>query len=269
MERGESQPDGFGRTERKEREWASAHDRLRLRSSEIADRKVRRFAENPKGAPASLGFLACCAVGYRAHMAWPEDALSHDEEIITSFRPHWKLLFVPFLWFVLFLVVASGIGIVFDGIGLWLLVIVAALAIWFVAKPLVAWATTRYVLTTERLITRKGLIAKSGIEIPLERITNVNFSQTVFERMLGAGDLLVESAGTTGQSEFKDIPHPDDFQSLLYKVREQRSIALSGSSPAPAKDHAESIRDLARLRDEGLISEAEYETKRRELLEDM
>ncbi|MGI9667394.1 MAG: PH domain-containing protein [Acidimicrobiia bacterium] len=201
-------------------------------------------------------------------MAWPEDALSHDEQIITSFRPHWKLLFVPFLWFIGFLIAGSLVAVYLDFARWVVLAIIVGFFVYFVVRPLVAWATTRYVLTTERLITRKGLIAKSGIEIPLERITNVNFSQSVFERMLGAGDLLVESAGTTGQSEFKDIPHPDEFQSLLYKVREQRSIELSGSAPA-GKDHAGSIRDLAKLRDEGLISAEEYEAKRQELLDDM
>ncbi|MGI9586375.1 MAG: PH domain-containing protein, partial [Acidimicrobiia bacterium] len=127
-------------------------------------------------------------------------------------------------------------------------------------------------------LPRTGLIAKRGVEIPLERITHVNFSQTVFERMLGAGDLLIESAGSTGQSEFSNIPKPDEFQTLLYKTRESRSKELSGPRSAPAvdpapaaskDDPAESIRKIAALRDEGLISEAEYEAKRRDLLEGM
>ena len=215
-------------------------------------------------------------------MSWPEDALSNDEVIITSFRPHWKLLFIPFVWFVV-LVVAFGVAAVVVT-GLWWvwLVVVVALAVFLVIRPLVNWWFTRYVLTTERLITRVGLIAQSGVEIPLERITNVNFSQSVFERMLGAGDLLIESAGSSGQSKFSNIPHPDEFQTLLYKTRERRTIELSGrggaepppppSAPSPtssAPDAAESIRKLAALRDEGLISEAEYEEKRRTLLDEV
>ena len=204
-------------------------------------------------------------------MAWPEDALSHDEEIISSFRPHWKLLFIPFLWFIGLSIAIGFVAVAFDWLQWVLLVVLAGLLIYFVIRPLVAWWTTQYVLTTERLITRKGLIAKSGVEIPLERITNVNFNQSVFERILGAGDLLVESAGSTGQSKFSDIPHPDDFQALLYKVREQRTIALSGNPQAPqaTPTQADAIRDLAKLKDEGLITDEEYEAKRRELLEDM
>lgn len=208
-------------------------------------------------------------------MAWPEDSLSADETIVTSFRPHWKLLFIPFLWFV-GLTVAMVLVAAYLDLLQW--VLIAALAVFgliFVVKPLVDWWWTRYVLTTERLITRTGLVAKSGVEIPLENITNVNFSQTFFERILGAGDLLVESAGSTGQSRFANIPHPDAFQALLYKTREQRSIALSSqrhpeTAPAPAaRDHTEEIRKLASLRDDGLISEEEYEMKRREILDEM
>lgn len=204
-------------------------------------------------------------------MAWPEDALSHDEQIITSFRPHWKLLFIPFVWFLALGATIILVAINFDWLRWVMLVVLGLMALFFVVRPITAWWFTRYVLTTERLITRSGLVAQSGVEIPLERITNVNFSQTVFERLLGAGDLLIESAGATGQSKFRDIPHPDEFQSLLYKIREQRTIALSGTRAAspPPSDPAIALRRLADLRAEGLISDVEYEAKRLELLEDL
>ncbi len=209
-------------------------------------------------------------------MSWPEDALSSDEVIITSFRPHWKLLFIPFVWFAILVIAFAGATWIVSGLWwVWLIAVLAA-ATFLVIRPLVNWWFTRYVLTTERLITRVGLIAQSGVEIPLERITNVNFSQSVFERLLGAGDLLIESAGSSGQSKFSNIPRPDQFQTLLYKTREQRTIELSGTgraAPAPpapsSSDAAESIRKLAELLDEGLISRTEYEEKRRRLLDEL
>ena len=208
-------------------------------------------------------------------MAWPEDALSDGESIITSFRPHWNLLFIPFLWF-LAAIVLLGVALALNWISgtvLWVILLAVVIAaLWLVVRPFVNWWTTRYVLTTERLITRTGLIAKSGVEIPLERITNVNFSQSVFERMLGAGDLLIESAGSTGQSKFANIPRPDDFQTVLYKVREKRTIELSGRGEPTSefKPHAaDSIQKLAELRDQGLITEEEYQEKRKKLLDEI
>lgn len=211
-------------------------------------------------------------------MAWPNDALTTDEKIITTFRPHWKLLAIPTLWFVL-LSFAWGLVIWRFNLGVYALVVYVAIAIWLVGIPVLQWWTMLYVLTTERLMTRHGLISKSGIEIPLENITNVNFSQTVFERLIGAGDLLVESAGSSGQSRFKDIPHPDVFQTELYRVREERTLFLSGRNVASSKEtgtperggvaNAELIEKLADLRDQGHISQAEFDAKRKELLDGM
>jgi len=61
------------------------------------------------------------------------------------------------------------------------------------------WINTNFVLTTDRLIFKQGIVAKKGIEIPLERINTVFFHQTVFERMLRAGDLSIESGGESGK----------------------------------------------------------------------
>ena len=206
-------------------------------------------------------------------MSWPEDALSDGETIVTSFRPHWKLLFIPFAWFVAAIVVIAISGALIGGrVTLWISLAILAAALYLIVRPLVNWWFTRYVLTTERLITRTGLIAQSGVEIPLERITNVNFSQSVFERLLGAGDLLIESAGSTGQSKFANIPHPDDFQTQLYKVRERRTIELSGKGPTTGEftpHAADSIRKIAELRDDGLITQDEYDAKRQELLDEI
>ena len=206
-------------------------------------------------------------------MPWPEDSLTDDESVVLSFRQHWKLLAIPALWF---LGVLVALFVVFQWIpggaaaDLILTLIVLGAFVWLVIRPVVSWLVTRYVLTTERLMTRTGLIAQSGIEIPLERITNVNFSQSVLERFLGAGDLLVESAGTTGQSRFANIPRPDNFVSVLYNVREQRTLALqSGTAmptPGDSDDAIEKLRRLKGLHEEGVISDVEYEQKRQELL---
>ena len=207
-------------------------------------------------------------------MAWPEDALSEDETIVTSFRPHWKTLFIPFGWFVLGMI---AIGVIFWVFGetrfdwiLALAVVVAVLVL--VARPLIDWWVTRYVLTNERLITRTGLIAKSGVEIPLENITNVNFSQTFFERVLGAGDLLVESAGSMGQSKFANIPHPDDFASLLYKTRENRTKDLAsnvGMAAAAEPDATEKLTRLKQLHSDGILTDEEYAEKRKKLVDEI
>ncbi len=148
--------------------------------------------------------------------------------------------------------------------------IVALVPLFF--TPLVKWFFTLYVLTTERLITRSGVVARSGIEIPLENINNVLFHQTILERILRSGDLLIESAGESGQSEFNDVPYPDEFQSLLYKVREERTKSLAREERNDATagpDPTEQLERLARLHRDGVLTDEEFEAKKRSLLDEM
>jgi uncharacterized membrane protein YdbT with pleckstrin-like domain len=129
------------------------------------------------------------------------------------------------------------------------------------------WATTHFVLTTERLIFRSGVVAKFGREIPLERINDVTFSQSLFERMIGAGDLLIESAGERGQETFSDIPHPDAVQQEIYRQMEaNQAQAMGGGAPRPPSV-TDQIAALADLLERGAISPGEYEAKKAQLLD--
>ena len=58
------------------------------------------------------------------------------------------------------------------------------------------------------MISRSGVVAKTGIEIPLDRINTVFFNQSFFERIIGAGDLGIESAGEGGRENFSDVRKP-------------------------------------------------------------
>ncbi len=212
-------------------------------------------------------------------MAYPRKLLTEDEEIIREFRPHWRMLAIPVLW-----VVAAIVAIVL--IYQWIppddstvdlitsLVVVAAL-IPLSVMPVVNWWFTAYVLTNERLITRSGVIARAGIEIPLENINNVIFNQNVLERILKSGDLLIESAGESGQSHFADIPDPEEFQSLLYRTRELRSGKAGSAGAGPASvpaaqaDPMEQLERLARLHRDGVLTDEEFAQKKQALLDQM
>lgn len=207
-------------------------------------------------------------------MSYPEKLLTEGEHVVTQFRPHWRLLVIPVLWviaaiaaIILAYQVIPGEGAVDLGITIAVVLALVPMAI----VPFVKYWFTAYVLTNERLITRSGVIARSGIEIPLDNITNVVFNQSILERILQSGDLLIESAGESGQSRFADIPEPEAFQSLLYKVREDRETAHRARStmPAPVGDPTERLQRLAQLRADGVITDEEYEEKRRALLDEL
>jgi hypothetical protein len=95
-------------------------------------------------------------------------------------------------------------------------------------------------------------------------INNVAFGQSLFERAVRSGDLVIESAGEGGQTRYRDIPNPERLQSLIYQVRERRIIALRGSGASVASE----LETLARLRDRGDLSAEEFESQKRKLLGD-
>ena len=96
------------------------------------------------------------------------------------------------------------------------------------------------------------------------------FNQTIIERVLRAGDLLIESAGESGQSRFENIPRPDEFQSELYRIREERTKSLAREERGlGAADPTQQLERLARLYREGAITDSEFEEKKRELLDEI
>jgi uncharacterized membrane protein YdbT with pleckstrin-like domain len=206
-------------------------------------------------------------------MTFSQKNLNANETIALDLHPHWWYFAGPVA-----ALVVSIIG------GIWALttdggsnagkamrvIFLAALvltAIWVVARYL-KWMTTHFVITSHRLIFRTGVLAKSGIEIPLERVNNVNFNQSVFERMLGAGDLLIESGGEDGQSRFSDIKHPDQVQRMIHSQMElaaERRGSYSRSA-AGTTSVAEELERLEGMLQRGTLSPEEFEAQKRKLL---
>jgi len=91
---------------------------------------------------------------------------------------------------------------------------------------------SKYVLTTDRLVIRNGILARHGRDIPLNRINDVSFSETVLERMLRSGTLVVESAGERGQISLTDVPRVEHVQREVYRMVDEHM----GRGPAAGDD---------------------------------
>lgn len=208
-------------------------------------------------------------------MGYPTDMLQENETLALDLRPHWWyfsrniLTGIP-LFIVLILVLSADADWVSKYGGIIVGVVTIAWAVWLVLKYM-QWRMTYFVVTSRRVIYRTGVISKRGVEIPLERINNINFHQRLIDRVIGAGDLDIESAGRDGQSHFDFIRHPDGVQHEIYRQMETRNMPVGYAAPvapaAPATPGVpEQIEQLARLRDQGHITPEEYEAKKAELL---
>jgi uncharacterized membrane protein YdbT with pleckstrin-like domain len=155
-----------------------------------------------------------------------------DEQPVLLLHPHWKTLIRPTLLAVLVVAVALVIEAVIPSgrtaaaergaVGV---VAVLALMIWLTV-PVLRWRTTTYELTTKRLRTRYGIVTRHGRDIPLTRINDVSFEKGILDRLLGAGRLVVESAGEHGQIVLRDIPHVEEVQATLFKLVEDEQRRL-------------------------------------------
>lgn len=208
-------------------------------------------------------------------MPFPRKLLNDEEDVVLDLHPHWIFLGLPVV--ALMVAVIAGIVVAIAdphaAVGGLVAVLVLAAVLWF-GWRYVRWATTHFVVTTDRLIYRHGVLSKHGIEIPLERVNTVFFRQQIFERMVGSGDLVIESAGEMGRQSFANVRKPSAVQNEIYRQmedNENRKFDRVGASVAAARDDSipAQIRELDELRKQGLLTDDEFARKKHQLLDRM
>jgi hypothetical protein len=208
---------------------------------------------------------------------FPPSLLSEDEDLVLDLRPHWISLARP---------LAQTLAILGGMVLAWLLspfrwggwfyaitLLVAVIVLAAVpARPITRWATSHFVVTSQRVIRRSGWIAKEAMEIALENISDVRFQQSISERLIGAGDLMMESAGRSGQELFHDVRNPERVQKVIFQMKERNAAHHAGSAPSPtglpvaAPSIADELAKLHRLRGQGVLTDAEFQAVKERLL---
>jgi membrane protein YdbS with pleckstrin-like domain len=155
-------------------------------------------------------------------VGYPEDLLSEGESVILHKHSHWKMLLVPYI-----------ILLVTLGVGVWLTILVSdtdwsmvgfiaigavalIILVWLFFIPFIRWRTTHFVVTTDRVMAKEGVIKTTGITIPMNSINSVRFEHGLVDRIFGCGTLIIESASQE-PLEFDDIPSVEKVHTLLYR----------------------------------------------------
>ncbi|MCU1454754.1 MAG: hypothetical protein JWN46_2900 [Acidimicrobiales bacterium] len=238
-------------------------------------------------------------------MAFNRKLLNDNEELILDLRPHWIAMALPSLALAAAVILGIAVlavgptGNVGQALRIFSALLVLVTLVWFGARYL-KWNSTNFVLTGDRILTRRGVLSKEGTEIPLDRVNTVFFRQSLFERMVGAGDITIESASERGNETFADIRKPSIVQKEIYVQMESnenrkydrmhRAGSVPGGPPAPgpapytspADDTTrafaptgahlsipEQIEKLAEMHQRGLLTNEEYTAKKAELLDRM
>ena len=204
-------------------------------------------------------------------MGFPHKLLNEGEDIVAELRPHWWLFVKPVAVVVLFFVAAMVAKSAVDNAVLTSVLAAGSLVglLWTGVRYL-RWSTTLFVITTDRLILRHGILAKHGKEIPLERVNDIAVSQRLFERLIRSGDLTIESGGEFGAQVVSNVARPFGVQNVVYaqieRAQDRTADRMAGRRELSIP---EQIEKLDELRQRGTISQAEFDAKKAQLLERM
>jgi uncharacterized membrane protein YdbT with pleckstrin-like domain len=203
-------------------------------------------------------------------MPFPAKKLNDGEHFMLDVHPHWwfygpSALFLlgSIICTVFLLGKTSGtLGTIVGYLGVATAIVAAALFIVQVVK----WRTTYFVVTNHRLIDRQGVVARSGVEIPIKSVDNVNFSQSIFERLVGVGKILIESGGKEGQQVIPFVARPEEVQKVIHEAIQRSRVTGDFESAPSFTGVARELERLEALWERGTLTAEEFEAQKRRLL---
>lgn len=198
-------------------------------------------------------------------MPRPAFAPEEDEEVLLETGPHWLRL-VPRLLPALALLAGCIAGFVLWSAApvwfAWVLLGGVVVALGHGGGRVASWRSRRFVVTSARVVHRYGVLRRTGREIPIARVQDVSFRQGLVERLVGIGEVRVESAGSGSSEVVPDLRRPAEVQRTV-----NRAIAAAARErPGRTGDVAEQLERLEGLRRRGIVTEAEFARKKAELL---
>jgi uncharacterized membrane protein YdbT with pleckstrin-like domain len=153
-------------------------------------------------------------------MGFSQKYFNHDEVLVLDLHPHWWRFVKPSLVLLAALAAIAYNNEIPNEFLKDLVLIIAqaftALAVLNLAAQALKWYRTHFVLTSQRVIFQSGVIARTRVEISLHKINLINFHQSVFERLINAGDIVIESGAEDGVETFNDVPDPQQVQALIH-----------------------------------------------------
>ena len=200
-----------------------------------------------------------------------QNLLGKHEKIIIATRQHWFILASSiFMESVLIIVLLAGAGIAavfFPPFGL----IIVAIGIILALLPLVAmvndilvWANRQFFVTNRRVIQISGLFNKNVIDSSLDKVNDVKMEQSFLGRLFGYGDIEILTASELGVNLFRRIGEPIKFKSAMINAKER--LERGEEDVQRSEDIPAVIANLDHLRQQGILTEEEFQQKKRDLL---
>lgn len=200
-----------------------------------------------------------------------EGLLGEHEQVLLETHQHWFVLFGKiFLELSLIAVIVAGslIAYAFQPLAIYglILVLVPLVGIF---NDVIVWQNKAYVVTNRRVIQIEGVFNKNVVDSSLEKVNDVKMSQSFWGRMFGFGDIEILTASELGVNLFHEIANPVEFKTSMLNAKERLGFEEIGQMAHAVEDIPSMIEKLDSLRQRGILSEAEFQQKKADLLAKM
>ena len=200
-----------------------------------------------------------------------QDLLGENERILLVTRQHWFVLFSNILLeFLLIVLIIAGViaaSVVYPLASFGYILVLVPLA--GMIRDILVWSNRQYIVTNRRVIQISGVLSKDVVDSSLEKVNDVKMSQSFFGRLFNYGDIEILTASELGVNLFKYIGNPVGFKTAMLNAKEGMGFDEVGVHSQPAEDIPVMIAKLDELRKKGIISEAEFQEKKSDLLAKM
>ena len=137
-------------------------------------------------------------------------------------------------------------------------------------RDVLVWSNRKYVITSRRVIQLAGVFNKDVTDSSLEKVNDVKLDQSFWGRLLNFGDVEILTASDLGVNKFTTIANPVGFKTAMLNAKNKLETPVyAAPSAAPAPDVPALIAQLDGLRQHGLLTEAEFQAKKAQLLAKM
>ena len=185
----------------------------------------------------------------------PYRYLTSDERVILEVRRHVAALLPDSFVTVGTVVLLSLLGLLMSPAdeATFLDTIFGLLAIAFILRfvwKAWQWWIDRIVVTDQRIFEVSGILTRSVASMPLARVTDMTYRRSLVGRVLGYGDLVVESAGhDQALSTIERLPRPDDFYRTITSlvVSGLPSLTVEDGTPYEDPDDPDDTGPLPRI----------------------
>jgi uncharacterized membrane protein YdbT with pleckstrin-like domain len=200
-----------------------------------------------------------------------ESLMGENERILMETHQHWFVLFNKIFLEIILIVIIIAASLFASA---YYPIAIAGMALVFVPlagmlKDIMVWRNQAYLVTTRRVIQIAGVLDKNVVDSSLEKVNDVKLSQSFFGRIFGYGDVEILTASELGVNLFHQIADPVEFKTEMLNAKERLGLEEIGLAAHAIEDIPTMIEKLDVLRRRGVLSEAEFQQKKAELLAKM